>query len=193
MLVEPMLHPGPLRRARPVPSDRSASRGWRPPPLSRASATEAWPASSLRARPIVLAAMPVACDTAATPPYRQARPFTAAASKRRSRSSRCNHGWVKRSRIGSGSLQRGTLVNSFLAIFRVDPRGKSAADPQRIRRRLCAGLTPYPAAARLIFRTGGTATGGTVSSGLFKACSSASRSWPSFRSFSIFSPKTSLT
>ena len=51
----------------------------------------------------------------------------------------------------------------------------------------------YPVAARFSFRTGGTLTGGVTVSGLFKARSKVLRSWPSFRSFSIFRPNTSLT
>jgi hypothetical protein len=51
----------------------------------------------------------------------------------------------------------------------------------------------YRATALLSFRFGGTASGGATSSGLLRAARSASRSCPSFRSFSTFRPKTSFT
>jgi hypothetical protein len=59
--------------------------------------------SSFRPRPIVLAAMPVACDTAAIPPY-PAAVASVAASKRRSRSFRDGDRAEKRFRIGAGSI-----------------------------------------------------------------------------------------
>jgi hypothetical protein len=74
------LHPPPRRRTRPTSSVSALANSFRP-------------------RPIVLAAMPVAADTAAMPPYPAAR-ASLAAHKRRSRSLRCRDSAAKRSRIG---------------------------------------------------------------------------------------------
>jgi hypothetical protein len=54
-------------------------------------------------RPIVLATIPVAADTAAMPPYPAAR-ASLAANKRRSRSLRCGDSAAKRARIRLQSI-----------------------------------------------------------------------------------------
>ena len=79
--------------------------GWRPPPRRRTRPTSSVSAlaNSFRPRPIVLAAMPVAADTAAMPPYPAAR-ASLAAHKRRSRSLRCRDSAAKRSRIALESI-----------------------------------------------------------------------------------------
>ena len=75
--------------------------GLPPPPIRRIrhSASAVSPARSFKPRPIVLAAMPVAADTAAIPPHPAAF-ASVAASKRRSRSFRCGERAEKRLRIG---------------------------------------------------------------------------------------------
>ena len=62
-------------------------------------------ASSLRPRPIVLAAIPVIRETVAMPPY-PALFASVAANSRRPRSSRCGDNDAKRSLMGSESLIR---------------------------------------------------------------------------------------
>src|SRR5437773_4860735 len=91
-------------------ASRSASRlgslqiaGLRPAPGRRIRSDGSSCANSFRPRPIVLGAMPVAIATAAMPPYPAAN-ASAAATRRRARSSRNGATVKNRSRMGSTSI-----------------------------------------------------------------------------------------
>ncbi len=77
--------------------------GLRPAPGRRIRADGSSCANSLKPRPIVLGAMPVAIATAAMPPYPAAN-ASAAATRRRPRSSRNGATVKNRSRMGSTSI-----------------------------------------------------------------------------------------
>src|SRR2546421_10149755 len=77
--------------------------GLRPAPGRRTRSDGSSCANSLKPRPIVLGAMPVAIATAAMPPYPTAN-ASAAATKRRPRSSRKGATVKNRSRMGSTSI-----------------------------------------------------------------------------------------
>jgi hypothetical protein len=77
--------------------------GLRPAPGRRTRCDGSSCANSFKPRPIVLGAMPVAIATAAMPPYPAAN-ASAAATRRRPRSSRNGATVENRSRMGSTSI-----------------------------------------------------------------------------------------
>src|SRR5438067_8204215 len=102
--------PGSPRVVGSTSAARSASRvgslqiaGLRPAPGRRTRSDGSSCANSFRPRPIVLGAMPVAIATAAMPPYPAAN-ASAAATRRRPRSSRNGATVKNRSRMGSTSI-----------------------------------------------------------------------------------------
>src|SRR6266851_2812918 len=114
----PRVKPAPAQAGGSTSASRSASRvgspafagagslqiaGLRPAPGRRTRSDGSSCANSLKPRPIVLGAMPVAIATAAMPPYPAAN-AAAAATRRRPRSSRNGATVKNRSRMGSTSI-----------------------------------------------------------------------------------------